>query len=62
MVILNECIFLIEEDDLLQKYNTIWDKFSSPIKKEFDRKPICNKKYLKTKILFYSNQVTDFHN
>ena len=28
--------FLIENDDLLEKYNTIWDKVSSDIKKESD--------------------------
>ena len=28
--------FLIEVDDLLEKYNTIWDKISTKIKKDFD--------------------------
>ena len=32
--------FLIEGDDLLEKYNTIWDKVSAGIKKEFDNEPI----------------------
>ena len=35
--------FLIEDDDLLQKYNTIWDKVSVDIKKEFDSKPFTIK-------------------
>ena len=26
--------FLIEDNDLLDKYNTIWDKISADIKKE----------------------------
>ena len=26
-------VFLIEDDDLLEKYNTIWDKVSADIKK-----------------------------
>ena len=26
-------------DDLLEKYNTIWDTVSADIKKEFDNKP-----------------------
>ena len=26
--------FLIEDDDLLKKYNTIWDKVSADIKKK----------------------------
>ena len=28
--------FLTEDDDLLKKYNTIWDKASTALKKEFD--------------------------
>ena len=28
---LNECIFLTENDDLLEKYNTIWDKVNADI-------------------------------
>ena len=32
--------FLIEDDDLLEKYNTIWDKFRAVMKKEFDSKPV----------------------
>ena len=27
---------LIEDDDILEKCNTIWDKVSADIKKEFD--------------------------
>ena len=29
-------VFLIENDDLLGKYNTVWKKVSNDIKKEFD--------------------------
>ena len=29
----NGCIFIIEDDDLLEKYNTIWDKVSIDMKK-----------------------------
>ena len=32
--------FLIEDDDLLEKYNTIWDKVSADIKKEFDSETV----------------------
>ena len=38
--------FLIEGDYLLEKYNAIWDKVSTGIKKEFDSKPVYNKKIL----------------
>ena len=35
--------FLNEDDDFLEKYNTIWDKVSADIKKEFDSHPVYNK-------------------
>ena len=50
--------FLIEDDGLLEKYNTIWDKVSTDIKKRFDTKPVYNKNYLKTKIKFHGDEVT----
>ena len=37
--------FLIEDDDLLEKYNAAWDKVSADIKKEFDSEPVYNKNY-----------------
>ena len=53
--------FLTEPDDLLEKYNTIWDKVNTNIKKEFDSEPVYNKQFLKTKIKSLSEEVTDFH-
>ena len=53
--------FLIEVDDLLEKYNTIWDKIIADIKKEFDSEPAYNKNFLKTKIKSHSNEVTEFY-
>ena len=43
-------VLLNENDNLLEKYDTIWDKVSADIKKEFDIEPVYNKNYLKTKI------------
>ena len=37
--------FLIYDDDLLEKYNNIWDKVSADIEKEFDSEPVYNKKF-----------------
>ena len=34
--------FLIEDDDQLENYNTIWDEVSADIKKEFDGEPVYN--------------------
>ena len=53
--------FLIEDDDLLKEYNTIWDKVSADIKKEFDSEPVYNKKFLKLKIKSNSDEATDFY-
>ena len=39
--------FLIKDDELLEKYNEVWEKVKNSIKKEFDSKPVCNEKYLK---------------
>ena len=54
---------MIKDEKLLQKYNEIWKKVSSIIKKEFDSKPIYNKKYIKTKIKScYGKINTNFQN
>ena len=37
--------FLIEDDDLLEKYNSIWDKASAGRKKEYVE-PVYNKEFL----------------
>ena len=53
--------FLIEYDDLLEKYNTICVKVSAEIKKEFDSEPVYNKEFLKTKIKPHGDEVTGFY-
>ena len=53
--------FFIEDDYLLEKYNTIWDKVSTDIKKEFDSAPVYNKEFLKAKIKSHGDEVTDFY-
>ena len=53
--------FLIEDDDLLKNiYNTIWDKVSADMKKEFGSEAVYNK-FLKTKIEFFGDEATDDH-
>ena len=42
---------LIKHDELLGKYNEIWEKIKNSIKKEFDSKPVYNEKYLKARLL-----------
>ena len=52
---------MVEDDELLEKYNTIWDKVSPDIKKEFDGEPVYSKNYLKTKIKSHADEVTNFY-
>ena len=37
--------FLIEDDELLEKCNTIWEKFRVNRKKEFESKPVYKKEF-----------------
>ena len=49
--------FLRKDDELLQKYNEIWEKVSNNIKKYFDSDPVCNEKHLKIKIKSYKGKI-----
>ena len=53
--------FFIEDDDLLEKYNTIADNASANIKKEFDREPVYTKEFFKFEINSHGDEVTDFY-
>ena len=50
-----------EDDNLLEKFNTIWDKVSADIKKIFDCEPVYNRNFLKTKKKSRGNKVPDFY-
>ena len=52
--------FLIENDELLEKYNSIWDKVSADMKKEFNSEPVYNKEFFKIKIKSHGDEVTEF--
>ena len=53
--------FLIENDNLLEKYNAIWDKVTADTKKQFDSNPVYNNKFLKTKIKSHGDEITEFY-
>ena len=53
--------FLIKDDELLEKYNAIWNKVSADTRKEFDSEPVYNKEFLKIKIRSHSDEVTGFY-
>ena len=35
---------------MLKKYNEIWNKIKILLKKEFDKKPVCDNKYISAKV------------
>ena len=49
----------IQDDELLEKYNGVWNKVSNSIKE--DCESVFNKKILKTKIRSYGDEDTDCH-
>ena len=42
--------FFIKDDDVLYKYNEIWDKVKEKINIKFHSEPIYDKKYIKAKV------------
>ena len=55
--------FLIIDDELVEKYNEIWEKVKNSIRKEFDSKPVYYEKYPKPKIKSYNGKInTNFRN
>ena len=51
---------MIGDYDLLEKYDTVWDKVSAE-KKKIDSEPVCNKKVLRTKIKPHGDKITNFY-
>ena len=52
-------MYFLKKKFFEEKCNTIWDKVSADIKKEFDSKPVYNKNFLKTKIKSHGDEVTE---
>ena len=54
--------YFVKNDELLVKYNEIWDKVSNTLKKAFDNESVYNEKYIRTKIKSYEGKIgTNFH-
>ena len=54
---------MIKNDQLLEKYDEIWEKVKNNIKKEFDSEPVYSEQHLKAKIKSYNGKInTNFHN
>ena len=51
----NKCTNLVVNDkEILKKYNEIWDKIKNLFDKEFDSEPVYNNKYIKVEINLYN--------
>ena len=42
--------FLIKDDEVWEKYEQIWDVIKNKLKIKFHSLPVCDKKYLKSKV------------
>ena len=51
---------LLKDDELLEKNIEIWEKVKNIFKKELNK--VYNEKYLKAKIKFCDEKITNFHN
>ena len=49
--------FLINDDELLEKYKEIRKEIKNSIKKEFDSEPVYNENYLIVKIKSYNEKI-----
>ena len=54
-------VFLIEDNDLLEKYDTAWVKISFNTEKESDSEPLYNKKKFGNQTKSYGDKATGFH-
>ena len=57
--------FRVNNKQLLEKYNKIWEKVEKLMRIDFESKPVYgdDDKYIKTKIKIYAgSMVTNFHN
>ena len=48
---------MIKDDELLEKYNEVWEKVKKSLEKEFDSELVYIEKYLKIKIKSYNGKI-----
>ena len=44
-------MFFMKQNELLKKYNNVWEQVTSIIYKYFESSPVCKEKYIRTKII-----------
>ena len=42
--------FVTKDDDMLDKYNEIWDKIKGKLNIKFHNMPVCDERYIKAKV------------
>ena len=48
---------VIKDDDVLDKYNEIWDKIKETLSIKFHSMPVYDEKYIKTKVREFSSVI-----
>ena len=49
--------FVIKDDDVLDKYNEIWDKIKETLSIKFHSRPVYDEKYIKAKVREFSGVI-----
>ena len=49
--------FFVRDDNVLDKYNEIWDKIKEKLNIKFHSKPVYNQKYLKAKVREFDGRI-----
>ena len=49
--------FVIKDDEVLDKYNEIWDKIYKTLNKKFHRMPVYDEKYIKVKVREFNGAI-----
>ena len=49
--------FIIKDDDVLDKYNEIWDKIKETLSIKFHSKPVYDERYIKAKVREFSGVI-----
>ena len=49
--------FVIKDDDVLDKYNELWDKLKTDLNIKFHRMPVYDEKYIKAKITEFNRVI-----
>ena len=50
-------LFLADDDDVIMKYNNIWEKIKMLLSLEFDSQPVYDEKYIKTRAEIFKDKV-----